>query len=110
MDSRRRAIFRDMPKHPSHIRIQPAKAFVDDSGRMVLIECESCGQEKYLAERQTVCEECRSKRRPKKSQARLASLSKTEFENSENPARNGKHYETRGEVVSFRDGEVREIQ
>jgi len=56
---------RAMPKHPPHLKIQRAKAFVDATGRMVLIECESCGQEKYVAEGQTVCDDCRSKRKRK---------------------------------------------
>jgi hypothetical protein len=44
-------------------------AFVDDAGLKRLTECESCGEEKYVVEGQTACDECRShggKIRPKR--------------------------------------------
>ena len=54
-----------MPNRPPHLKIQRAKIFVDDAGVKVLTECSSCGKEKYIIEGQTVCEECRSKRKRK---------------------------------------------
>jgi len=58
---KRRANIRAVPKHPPHLKIQRAKAFVDDTGRKVLTECDSCGEEKYIVEGQTVCDECRAR-------------------------------------------------
>ena len=55
-----------MPKPPPNLKIKRAKAVVDDAGIKVLTECESCGKEKYIAEGQTVCDECRSKRGKRK--------------------------------------------
>jgi len=48
------------------MKIQRAKAYVDAAGSKVLTECESCGKKKYIVEGQTVCEECKSKRRKQK--------------------------------------------
>ena len=42
---------------PPHLTIKRAKAIVDDAGRKVLTECESCGKEKYIVEGQTVCDD-----------------------------------------------------
>ena len=57
-----------MPKPPPHIKIKRAKAIVDDTGRKVLTECESCGEEKYIVEGEKVCDECRA--RPKRKRAK----------------------------------------
>jgi hypothetical protein len=43
-----------MPKPPPHLKIKRAKAIFDDAGIKVLTECESCGEEKYIVEGQTV--------------------------------------------------------
>jgi hypothetical protein len=50
-----------VPKPPPHLKIQRAKTIVDDTGVMVLTECERCGKEKYIVEGQMICDECRSK-------------------------------------------------
>jgi len=63
-----------MPKPPPHLKIQRAKAFVDATGRMVLIECESCGQEKYVAEGQN-----RLRRMPLKAQTQIKILKVCDF-------------------------------
>ena len=52
-----------MPKHPPHLKIQRAKVIVDDEEQKFLTTCDSCGKEKYIIKGQTVCEECRSKRK-----------------------------------------------
>ena len=56
-----------MPKPPPHLKIQRAKTIVNDAGVKVLTECESCGEEKYIVEDETVCEECRAQKRKIKS-------------------------------------------
>jgi len=53
-----------VPKHPLHLKIQRAKAFVDDAGRKVLTPCGLCGEGKYIAEGETVCDGCKA--RPKR--------------------------------------------
>ena len=55
---------RAMPKPPPHLKIQRAKAYVDDAGRKVLTPCGLCGEGKYIAEGESVCDECRA--RPKR--------------------------------------------
>ena len=37
-----------MPNHPPHLKIQRAKAFVDNAGLKRLTVCEACGAEKYI--------------------------------------------------------------
>jgi hypothetical protein len=64
-----RANIRAMPKPPPHLKVQRAKAFVDDAGVKVLAKCEGCGREKYIVEGQKVCEECRA--RPKRKRKRV---------------------------------------
>jgi hypothetical protein len=59
------ANIRAMPKVPPHVKIQRAKVIVDDEGQKFLMTCDSCQKEKYIIEGQTVCEECRSKRKRK---------------------------------------------
>src|ERR1700747_1595094 len=54
-------------KAPPHIKIKRAKAFVDDTGRKVLLTCESCGEEKYIVEGQTSCDECRASSKRKRA-------------------------------------------
>jgi hypothetical protein len=44
--------------------VQRAKVIVTDAGVKRLTECESCGEEKYIAEGETVCDECKA--RPKR--------------------------------------------
>ena len=53
-----------MPKPPPRLKVQRAKVIVTDAGVKRLTECESCGEEKYIAEGQTVCDECKA--RPKR--------------------------------------------
>ena len=43
--------------------IKRARVVVDNAGVKRLALCESCGEEKYIAEGHTVCEECRAHRR-----------------------------------------------
>jgi hypothetical protein len=43
------------------LKIKRAKVVVDDAGVKRLTVCESCDEEKYIAEGQTVCDECKSK-------------------------------------------------
>jgi hypothetical protein len=61
---KRRANIRAVPKHPPHLKIQRAKVIVDDEGQKFLGVCDSCGREVYLAEDQTLCDECKA--RPKR--------------------------------------------
>jgi hypothetical protein len=42
------------------LKVQRAKVIVTDAGVKRLTVCESCGEEKYIAEGQTVCDECTS--------------------------------------------------
>jgi Zn finger protein HypA/HybF involved in hydrogenase expression len=63
---------RAVPKPPPRLKVQRAKVIVTDAGVKRLTVCESCGEEKYIAEGQTVCDECKShggkirgKRKPK---------------------------------------------
>jgi hypothetical protein len=58
-----------MPKPPPNLKVQRAKTIVDDTGIKILTECERCGLEKYIVERQTVCEECRSIRQEESAKA-----------------------------------------
>jgi len=61
------------PRHakpPFHLTFRRAKVFVDDAGIKALTECERCGQEKYIVEGQTVCEECRAHSKRKQKQKR----------------------------------------
>jgi Zn finger protein HypA/HybF involved in hydrogenase expression len=51
---------RAVPKPPPHLKVQRAKVIVTDAGVKHLAECESCGEEKYITEGQTVCDECKS--------------------------------------------------
>jgi len=51
---------RAVPKHPSQLKIKRAKVIVDGAGQKFLTLCESCDEEKYIVEGQTVCDECRS--------------------------------------------------
>ena len=60
MDSRRRANIRAVPKPPPYLKIKRARVVVDDTGVKRLTECESCGEEKYIAEDENVCDECKS--------------------------------------------------
>jgi hypothetical protein len=55
---------RAVPKPPPRLKVQRAKVIVTDAGVKRLTECESCGEEKYIAEGQTVCDECKA--RPKR--------------------------------------------
>jgi hypothetical protein len=43
-----------MPKPPPHLKARRAKAIVNDAGVKILTECESCGEEKYIAEGEMV--------------------------------------------------------
>jgi hypothetical protein len=58
--SRWRAIFAAVPKPPPRLKVQRAKVIVTDAGVKRLSECESCGEEKYIAEGEGVCDECKS--------------------------------------------------
>ena len=49
-----------VPKPPPNLKIKRAKVVVDDAAVKRLTVCESCGEEKYIAEGQTVCDECKS--------------------------------------------------
>ena len=49
-----------VPKPPPRLKVQRAKVIVTDAGVKRLTACESCDEEKYIAEGQTVCDECRS--------------------------------------------------
>jgi Zn finger protein HypA/HybF involved in hydrogenase expression len=51
---------RVVPKPPSHLKIERARVVVDDAGLKRLTECESCDEEKYIAEGESVCDECKS--------------------------------------------------
>jgi hypothetical protein len=51
-----------MPKHSPHLKIQRAKAIVDNEGQKFLSVCDLCGKEAYLIEDQTLCDECSGKR------------------------------------------------
>jgi hypothetical protein len=44
---------------PPHVKIQRAKAIVDDEGEKFLTTCESCDKEVYLPEGEMICEECK---------------------------------------------------
>jgi hypothetical protein len=55
-------------KAPAPPESSARQAFVDDAGRQVLTECERCGEEKYIVEGQTVCDECKA--RPKCKRAK----------------------------------------
>jgi len=59
--SRWRAIFAAVPKPPPRLKVQRAKVIVTDAGVERLTECESCSEEKYIAEGETVCNECKSR-------------------------------------------------
>ena len=54
------AIFAAVPKPPPRLKVQRAKVIVTDAGVKRLTVCESCGEGKYIAEDETVCDECRS--------------------------------------------------
>ncbi len=63
---------RAVPKPPPRLKIKRARVVVNYVGVKRLTECESCGEEKYIREGESVCEECklhggkiRSKRKPK---------------------------------------------
>jgi hypothetical protein len=45
---------------PPRLKIKRAKVVVNDAGVTRLTVCESCGEEKYIAEGETVCDECKS--------------------------------------------------
>lgn len=53
-------IFAAVPKPPPRLKVQRAKVIVTDAGVKRLTECELCGEEKYIAEGQRVCDECKS--------------------------------------------------
>ena len=55
-----RANIRAVPKPPPRLKIKRAKVIVDGAGQKFLTLCESCDEEKYIVEGQTVCDECRS--------------------------------------------------
>jgi hypothetical protein len=59
---------RAMPKSPPRLKVQRAKVIVTDTAVKRLIVCESCGQEKYIAEGESVCDECKA--RPRRKRAR----------------------------------------
>jgi hypothetical protein len=50
---------RAVPKPPPRLKVQRAKVIVTDAGVKHLTECESCGEGKYIAEGESVCDECR---------------------------------------------------
>ena len=52
---------RAVPKPPSRLKVQRAKVIVADAGVKRLTVCESCGEEKYIAEGESVCDECESR-------------------------------------------------
>ena len=43
------------------------ETIVDHAGIKVLTECDRCGEEKYIVEGETICEECKD--RPKRKRA-----------------------------------------
>jgi hypothetical protein len=49
-----------MAKPPPRLKIKRASVVVNDAGVKRLAVCESCGEEKYIVEGQTVCDECKS--------------------------------------------------
>jgi hypothetical protein len=51
---------RAMPKPPPRLKVQRAKVIVTDADVKRLTVCESCGEEKYIAGGESVCDECRS--------------------------------------------------
>jgi hypothetical protein len=51
---------RAVPKPPPNLNIKRARVVVDNVGVKRLTVCESCGEEKYIAEGETVCDECKS--------------------------------------------------
>jgi Zn finger protein HypA/HybF involved in hydrogenase expression len=51
-----------VPKSPPYLKVQRAKVIVSDAGVKRLTVCESCGERKYIAEGETVCDECKSGR------------------------------------------------
>jgi hypothetical protein len=51
---------RAVPKPPSRLKVQRAKVIVTDAGVKRFAECASCGEEKYIAEGESVCDERRS--------------------------------------------------
>jgi hypothetical protein len=54
------AIFAPVPKPPPRLKVQRATVIVTDAGVKRLTECELCGEEKYIAEGESVCDECKS--------------------------------------------------
>ena len=48
------AIFAPVPKPPPHLKVQRAKVIVDNEGQKFLTTCDSCREEKYIFESQTV--------------------------------------------------------
>jgi hypothetical protein len=51
---------RAVPTPPPRLKVQRAKVIVTDAGVKRLIVCESCSERKYIAEGETVCDECKS--------------------------------------------------
>jgi hypothetical protein len=51
---------RAVPKPPPRFKVQRAKVIVTDADVKRLTVCESCGEEKYIAEGEGVCDECKS--------------------------------------------------
>jgi hypothetical protein len=45
---------------PPRLKVQRAKVIVTEAGVKRLIVCESCNEEKYIAEGESVCDECES--------------------------------------------------
>ena len=60
---------RTVPKPPPRLKIERARVVVDDAGLKRLTKCESCGEEKYIVEGQTVCDECRARSNRKRKRA-----------------------------------------
>ena len=61
VDSRRLANIRAVPKPPPRLKIKRAKVVVSDAGVKRLTVCESCGEEKYIAEGESVCDDCKAR-------------------------------------------------
>ncbi len=54
---------RAVPTPPPRLKIKRAKVVVNDAGVKRFTACESCGEEKYIAEGEGVCDECKSQGR-----------------------------------------------
>jgi hypothetical protein len=51
---------RAVPKPPPRLKIKRARVVVDDAGLKRLSVCQSCGEEKYVLEGETVCDKCKA--------------------------------------------------